>query len=118
MRTNEIKTLEDLKGYAVRYFKTLEPVEGKEHIHVAEIRVSSYSELLYIASNMLKLCVLALRDDAEPEITHTVKNPSINVVVVLEIVAQLIALEEIELLDVIHELFIDDPENLCKLNNV
>lgn len=118
MKTKEIKTLEDLKSYAVRYFKTLEPVEAKEHIHAAEIRVSSYSELLYIASNMLKLCILALRDDAEPEITHTVKNPSINVVAVLEIVAQLIPVEEIELLDVIHELFIDDPESLCKLNKI
>ena len=59
-----------------------------------------------------------MREDDESEITHTVKNPSINVVAILEVVAQLIPLEEIELLDVIHELLIDDPENPSKLNNV
>jgi hypothetical protein len=118
MKTTEIKTLEEFKSYAVRHFKTLEPVAAKEHIHTAEIRVSSYSELVYIASNMLKLCIFALREDDEPQITHTVKNPLINVVAILEVVAQLIPLEEIELLDVIHELLIDDPNNPCKLNNV
>ncbi|TRX30893.1 hypothetical protein FNW52_19460 [Flavobacterium sp. ZT3R18] len=114
METNEIKNLEDIRESSVRYFKTLKPVTNKTDMYTAEIRVSDYCELAYVISNMLKLCILALDQEA-PEISNTVKNTSINVGVVLEIVAQLLPLDEIEFLDEMHQMLIIDPQDVNKL---
>jgi hypothetical protein len=48
------------------------------------------------------------------EISKTVKNTSINVAVVLEIVAQLLPLDEIEFLDEIDQILIADSQDLNK----
>jgi hypothetical protein len=82
-------------------------------MYTAEIRVLNYYELAYVISNMLKLCILALDQEA-PEISKTVKNTSINVAVVLEIVAQLLPLDEIEFLDEIDQILIADSQDLNK----
>ena len=111
METNEIKNLEKIRKLSVRYFNTLKPVADRKDIYTAEIRVLNYFELTYVVSNLLKLCILALDQEA-PEISKTVKNTSINVGVVLEIVAQLLPLDEIEFLDEMHQILIDDFENL------
>lgn len=111
MEENEIKNLEKIRKLSGRYFNTLKPVTGRKDIYSAEIRVLNYFELTYVVSNMLKLCILALDQEA-PEISKTVKNTSINVGVVLEIIAQLLPLDEIEFLDEIHQMFIKDLEIL------
>ncbi|MFV8327293.1 hypothetical protein [Flavobacterium sp. ZS1P14] len=114
METDEIKKADNIIKSSARYFKTLKPVRHKSAMYVAEIRVLNYCELAYAISNMLKLCILALDQEA-PEISETVKNPSINVAVVLEIVAQLLPLDGIELLDEMHQIFISDSQDLNKL---
>lgn len=108
MEANEIKNLEKIRKLSVRYFNTLKHID-KTNIYTAEIRVLNYYELAYVISNMLKLCVLALDQEA-PEISKTVKNQSINVAVILEIVTQLLPIDEIEFLDEIHPLIFDDAE--------
>lgn len=114
METDKIKMVEKIAKSSAMYFKTLKPVTHKTTMYAAEIRVLNYCELAYVLSNMLKLCILALDQEA-PEISETVKNPSINVAVVLEIVAQLLPLGEIELLDEMHQIFINDSENVNEL---
>lgn len=114
METNEIKNLENIRKLSVRYFNTLKPVTHKTDIYTAEIRVLSYYELAYVISNMLKLCILALDQEA-PVISNTVKNTSINVGVVLEIVTQLLPVNEIEFLDEIQQLLIVDVVNKDKI---
>lgn len=111
MKENEIKNLEKIRKLSGRYFNTLKPVTDRKDIYTAEIRVLNYFELTYVVSNMLKLCILALDQEA-PEISKTVKNTSINVGVVLEIITQLLPLDEIEFLDEIHQMLIKDPEIL------
>lgn len=114
METNEIKNLENIRKLSVRYFKTLKPVTDKTDMYTAEIRVLNYYELAYVISNMLKLCILALDQEA-PEISNTVKNTSINVGVVLEIVTQLLPINEIEFLDEMHQMLMTDSQNVNKL---
>ena len=58
--------------------------------------------------------MLAL-DQEPPEISKTIKNPAINVASVLEIVAQLLPLDEIEFLDEMHQIFSTDSQDLNKL---
>lgn len=113
METNEIKKVENIKKLSVRYFNTLKPVTDKKDMYTAEIRVLNYCELAYVISNMLKLCILALDQEA-PEISETIKNPSINVASVLEIVAQLLPLDEIEHLDEMHQILSTDSQDLNK----
>jgi hypothetical protein len=114
METNEIKKLENIRKLSVRYFNTLKPVTDKTDMYTAKIRVLNYCELAYVISNMLKLCILALDQEA-PEISKTVKNQSVNVGIVLEIVAQLLPLDEIELLDEMHQILSKDSQDLNKL---
>ena len=114
MEINEIKNLENIRKLSVRYFKTLKPVTHKTDMYAAEIRVLNYCELACVISNILKLCILSLDQEA-PEISETVNNPSINVGIVLEIVAQLLPLEEIEFLDEINQMLITDSQNVNKL---
>jgi hypothetical protein len=114
METNEIKNLEKIRKLSVRYFNTLKHID-KTNIYTAEIRVLNYYELAYVISNMLKLCIVALDPEA-PEISKTVKNQSINVAVILEIVTQLLPIDEIEFLDEIHPLIFDDAEKQSNEN--
>ncbi|MFV8346873.1 hypothetical protein [Flavobacterium sp. ZB4P13] len=114
METDEIKKVENNRKLSVRYFNTLKPVTDKTDMYTAEIRVLNYCELGYVIYNMLKLCILALDQEA-PEISETIKNPSINVASVLEIVAQLLPLDEIELLDEMHQMLSTDSQDLNKL---
>ena len=54
---------------------------------------------------MLKLCILALDSEAQ-EISKRIKNPSVDVALILEVVLQLFPVDEFELLSEINELFI------------
>lgn len=107
---NEVNNSEVFKELIERHFKTLKPVNKKTDIHVAEIRVFGYSELACITSSMLKLCILALDQD-DPEVSRTVKNPSVDIALILEIVTQLLPYHEIEFLDKINQMYLNQAEN-------
>ncbi|OXE95006.1 hypothetical protein BC749_1143 [Flavobacterium araucananum] len=107
MEAKEIKDLEYLRKLMSLYLNTLKtPIDNTEY-YTAQIKLSNYSELGCIISNMLKLCILALDSEAQ-KISETIKNPSINVALILEVVLQLFPVDEFELLSEINEFLIAD----------
>jgi hypothetical protein len=60
---------------------------------------------------MLKLCILAL-DSESQEISQRIKNPSVDVGLILEVVLQLFPVDEFELLSEINELFVADSSSI------
>jgi hypothetical protein len=117
MKTDENINEEQIRELVNRYFKTLKSIDDKTEFDIAQIRMEGYSELSYTIFNMLKLCILALDQEA-PRISRTVKNPSVDVGVVLKIVAQLLPMDEIEFLDEIKDLVMEDQEHYCKIYKV
>lgn len=96
MEAQRIENSEDFKQLIARYFTTMKPANDKTDIYTTEIRVSSYCELSYIISNMLKLCIQALDHER-------CKDSSIDIALLLKVVVQLLPLEEIEFLDEINK---------------
>jgi len=94
MESNKIKNL-DLKKLASLYFRTLKPTNDKTNI--AEIKFQNYLELGCVITDMLKLCILALEQDAH-KIPETDKRQSINIGLILETVLQLIPQDEFDFL--------------------
>lgn len=111
METKEIKDLEYLRKLMNRYLNTLKTPNDKTEFYTAEIKLLNYGELGCVITNMLKLCILALDSEA-PEISKTIKNPSINVALILEVVLQLFPVDEFELLSEINEFLIGDSRNV------
>jgi hypothetical protein len=107
METNEIKTIEDLKGIARKSFVVLQPDDRKGHYNIT-LPINSYIELHWFILDIVKLSLLAL--DAEQESATTIKNPCSAIRGVLEIVLRLVPLEEAELLDKIHEMMMRDDQ--------
>ncbi|WP_281631153.1 hypothetical protein [Flavobacterium luteolum] len=94
MESNEIKNL-DLRKLASLYFHTLKPANNETN--VAEIKFQNYLELGCVITDMLKLCILALEQDAH-KISETDKSQSINIGLILETVLQLIPQDEFDFL--------------------
>jgi hypothetical protein len=110
METKEIKDLEYLRKLMSRYLNTLKTPNDKTDFYTAEIKLINYSELGCVITNMLKLCILALDSEA-PKISDTIKSPSINVALILEVVVQLFPVDEFELLSEINEFLVVDSNN-------
>ena len=83
METNEIKNLDHLKKLTSLYFRTLKPSNDQTEMNIAKIKFLNYAELGYVITDMLKLCILALDQDAH-KIPETNKSQSINVSLILE----------------------------------
>ncbi|WP_428232119.1 hypothetical protein [Flavobacterium sp.] len=111
METNEIKNLNNLRKLIAPYFNTLKPANDTTEIYTAQIKLVNYYELGCVITNMIKLCVLALEQDAH-KISGTGKNPSINVALILEIALQMFPMDEFELLSEINEMLISDPHSV------
>ncbi|WP_242499233.1 hypothetical protein [Flavobacterium sp. 140616W15] len=109
MEAHEIMKSEDFRQLIDRYFTTIKPANDKKGVCAVEIKVLGYCELLYIISNMIKLCTLAL-DHEELEISNGVKDSSIDIALLLKVVTQLLPLDEIELLDEINKMFIANSQ--------
>lgn len=101
MEINEIKKLENLKQLIARYSDTLKG-SGK-----TEIKLLNYYELGCIITEMLKLCILAVDQDAH-QISETRKTPPINVSLILETVLEMFPIDELELLGEITEMLQSD----------
>lgn len=107
METDEITKLDEIRALTKTYLKTLKPDKKGGGIYTTEIRVFSYAELSLVAFNMLKACILALNQD-DLKISKTVRNNSIDVPLILEIVAQLFPLAEMEFLDEVRDMLAED----------
>jgi len=103
MESNEIKNLDHLKKLTSLYFRTLKPANDETKMNVAQIKFLNYAELGYVIVDMLKLCILALEQDAH-KISETTKSKSINVSLILENIVELIPLHEFEFLSEINYL--------------
>lgn len=110
METNEIKILEQLEKLTARYFRTLKSVDDKTENNVAQIKFTNYFELGYVITNMLKMCILTLDNDAH-KISETNKNP-INVSLILETVLEMFPLDEFEFLSEISDMFSSKNNNI------
>ena len=107
MEAKEIKDLEYLKKLMSLYLNTLKMSANNTEYYIAEIKLLLYGELGCVIANMLKLCILALNSEAQ-EISKRIKNPSVDVALILEVVLQLFPVDEFELLSEINELLIED----------
>lgn len=99
----EIKTLEEFKAYAQRYFQSLKPCEKPEGWYTVEIRVMSYFDAISIACTLIKACLVVIDPDGA-EVSNAVKNNRINPCDLLELALQIMPLVEFEMLDEIHKM--------------
>ncbi len=104
METDEIEKMETIKRLTSSCLNTLKPVDDKNRIHSAEIKVYDYYELASVIRNLMKLCIVALDHDGA-EVPNTIENKSIDVGLILGIALQLFPIDEFELLNEISILF-------------
>jgi hypothetical protein len=107
MEIDEIEKLETIKRLMLSCLNILRPVDNKNRIHIAEIKVYDYYELASVIRNLIKLCIVALDHDGA-EVPDTIENKSIDVRLILGIALQLFPVDEFELLNEIGILFPDD----------
>jgi hypothetical protein len=107
MEINEIKKLENLQKLISSYFNTLKPVNDKREVYFAQTKNLEYYELGCVIVNMLKMCILAVDQDAH-KIVKTNKSQPINVSLILEMVVEMFPLDEFELLSEIKEMIVKD----------
>lgn len=102
MERNEIKNAEDLKKLTERYFTTLNPTNDKTDHYTLPIKMRNYYELGCTISEIIKLCIVALEQEAHQTST-TIKYSPINVALILELVLEMFPLDEMEFLSCIGE---------------
>jgi len=100
MKTN-INKLESLLQLAETNFKMLCRDNTHNTGYIAAIKVANYSDSLFIASDLIKLCMIAMNAD---------ENHLINLTNVLEIVLQFLPFEEMEVLDELQEILESNEE--------
>jgi hypothetical protein len=102
MEADEIKKQESMERLAEMCLRTLKPTA--HGLYTAEIRVYSYLELASVIRNLMKLCIVALDQDAA-ELPSTIQSQSIDVGLIIGIALQLFPIDEFELLSEISDLY-------------
>lgn len=110
MENKETRNVEYLRKLMNKYRNTSKVSDDKAAFYTAEIKLVNYYELGCVITDMIKLCILSLDQDAQ-NVSDTVKNPSVNVARILEVALQLFPLDEFELLTEINDLVIADNNN-------
>jgi hypothetical protein len=110
MEINEIKKLENLRKLISSYCNTLKSVGDKSEAYLTQTKKPDYYELGCIIVNILKMCALAVDQEAHKNV-ETNKNQPINVAFILEMVVEMFPLEEFELLSEIKQILIKDSKN-------
>lgn len=100
--------MENLRELTTRYFNTLKPSPDKKGTFTAQIKLSNYSELGCVITEILKLCIVALDHEAH-KTSDTIKNSPINVALVLEMVLEMFPTDEFEVLDEINQMLAVKP---------
>lgn len=113
MKTNYQK-FQSLLHLANTNFKTLKP-KPNNHGYTVPVFVSNYSESMFVATDIVKLCMIAIRAEEEDFTVAAAVNPRINISGILEIALQFFPLEEMEVLDELQRLLEWDKEN--EINN-
>lgn len=80
------------------YFSKLKPEPKETNSYTIPLKVSSYTELNLMVSDLLKASIILLNPDANGLSSFT-KDNNVNVMTLLEIALQLLPEDEMELLD-------------------
>lgn len=104
---DKIKTIEELKDVAANSFHVVKPSKNRKGMATVSIPVNSYAELSYLIIDVLKVSVAALEADSEG--VGNVRNVPCAVSGVLEKIIEIIPLEEMDLLDKIHQMVLEVP---------
>lgn len=105
---DKINTIEDLKELASHAFNVIEPCKNRKGEATVQISMNSYTELSWYLIDVIKVSVAAL--DAEHESVTDVRNISSAVSGVLAKLLNIIPLEEMDLLDRIHGMVLEIPQ--------
>jgi hypothetical protein len=89
-----------------KYFTKLKPDPKNGELFIVELKVSGHSEVNSMLADILKVSILALEHDP-PYVSRTIQNPEINVMGLLEIAVQLLPHGEMELLDEVHQFYLN-----------
>jgi hypothetical protein len=89
-----------------QYFTKLKPDPKNGELFIMELKVSGYNEVKSMLADILKVSILALENDP-PYVSRTIQNPEINVMGLLEIAVQLLPHGEMELLDEVHQFYLN-----------
>lgn len=76
----------------------LKPAENIDAGHILEVNILGYSDMIALATNLIKLCAFAVHMEG-PYVSDLVKNRHIDIGTVLEHALQLFPYAEIEVLD-------------------
>ena len=98
METNKVEKLETFKRLTSSCLNTLRPVNHKNRIHSAQIKVYDYYELASVIRNLMKLCIVAMDHDGY-EVPDRIQNKLIDIGLILGIALQLFPVDEFELLN-------------------
>lgn len=89
----------------IKYFTKLKPDNKNGSLFKTELKVSSYSELNLMVSDLLKVSITLLKSSTADS-SAPISVDGINISILLEIALQLLPDCEIELLDELHELYL------------
>ena len=108
MNLHEIEKLDNLKKITSLYFRTLKPSNDETETNVAQIKFLNYAEMGCVITDLLKLCILALNQNAH-QVSGTNKS-AIDVALILETILQLIPTDEFEFLSEINYMLLADAK--------
>ena len=106
MTKDTIERIEDLKAFAENKFLVLQPcdkIKGKFNV---SLEIDGYIDLHFLIIDIMKVSVAAL--DASDEGVTDVKNPHHAVRRILQFALQMVPLEEMQLVDKIHNIILDN----------
>ena len=98
----EASLFEQLKELEKMHFHVLKPYLPEKGLYGIQLITEGYEETSFMMSNLLKVCILALKNEYFP--TRTVPQPHHNVSEVLGYILDLIPHEEMEFLDKVRKL--------------
>ena len=101
METN-IQMTEQLRELAKKHFVMLESHNVIKKCDTLQLRLSGYADVMYLISDIVKTCILALNDGGS-NYNRNIPEPDTNISGVLGIILDLVPYEEAELLDKIRE---------------
>lgn len=98
MEIDKLKTIEDLKQFAEQHFIALPPDKYKKDVFTASFSVTGYKDLLFVITDLIKLCNKAI-DAEESHDPNLIVSPVVGISNILDIAIQLLPIDGAELLD-------------------
>jgi len=97
MKSN-IETLDEILNLAQNNFNALKKDTRKYGAYTVSVKVANYSESLFVAADIMKMCIITLDSDQGLHPSNIMKY-SISIATMLDVALQFIPFEEAEVLD-------------------